>query len=153
MGNVDVNGTSLQGYLRNVSYQQLVDIFGVPNSDGDGYKTDVEWEGEVNGNVFTIYNWKNGPNYCGYGNVQEITDWNIGGRVKSIVDDLGAYVGNYRGGGKMKNYRTSAFEDLFALTTTLLDDLETFGSENGEAYRLILEKVANKRRGETDDGK
>lgn len=53
----------------------------------------------------------------------------------------------------MTRYRTNAFEDLFALTTTLLDDLEMFGSENVEAYRLILEKVANKRRGETDDGK
>jgi hypothetical protein len=80
----DINGTSLRGGIR-TTYAQLVAVFGQPevfteeNSDG---KIDVEWAIAFdNGTVATIYNWKNGKNYCGADGqeVVDITDWNVGG--------------------------------------------------------------------------
>jgi hypothetical protein len=82
--NANVNGTSLAGGIR-ATYDQLVAVFGKPeffdldNSDG---KIDVEWAIAFdNGTVATIYNWKNGKNYCGSEglNVADIVDWNVGG--------------------------------------------------------------------------
>jgi hypothetical protein len=87
-------GTSLQGHI-NATYDQLVAVFGQPevftleNSDG---KIDVEWAIAFdNGTVATIYNWKNGKNYCGADglNVADITRWNIGGNrydAATLVD-------------------------------------------------------------------
>jgi hypothetical protein len=49
---------------------------------------------------------------------------------------------------KTRIKRTTAFEDLFSLTTTILDDLEMFGSENVEGYRLWLERAVIKHRKE-----
>jgi len=79
-----VSGTSLRGGIQ-ATYDQLVAVFGQPevfteeNSDG---KIDVEWVIAFdNGTVATIYNWKNGKNYCGADglNVADITQWNVGG--------------------------------------------------------------------------
>ncbi len=87
-------GTSLQGHI-NATYDQLVAVFGQPdvftleNSDG---KIDVEWAIAFdNGTVATIYNWKNGKNYCGADglNVADITRWNVGGNrynAATLVD-------------------------------------------------------------------
>lgn len=75
-----VNGTCLQGYLH-CSYKQLTKAFGEPGLS-DGYKTDAEWIVRFDdGTVASIYNWKNGKNYCGPEglNTEDITEWNIGG--------------------------------------------------------------------------
>lgn len=80
---VDINGTHLQGYVH-VSYQKLRKLFGTPTK-GDEYKTDVEWMVEfADGTVTTIYNWKNGPAYCGPEGipVEQNTTWNVGGHSK-----------------------------------------------------------------------
>ena len=59
----------------------------------DEYKTDVNWGLEFeDGTIATIYNWKNGKNYCGERGlpVEDITEWHIGGhepRVASWVED------------------------------------------------------------------
>jgi hypothetical protein len=85
-GNID--GTSLQGYVV-TTYAKLVEAFGEPSHDGDGYKVDAEWVlSNEDDQVVTIYNWKNGPNYCGADGwpVAEITEWHIGGRNKTAVD-------------------------------------------------------------------
>ena len=60
-----INGSNI-GYIV-ISYQKLVEAFGVHNSTGDDYKIDAEWilEDCDSGNVFRIYNWKDGVNYCG----------------------------------------------------------------------------------------
>lgn len=84
----DVTGTCLQGYIT-TTYAQLVETFGEPSHDGDGYKTDAEWVlSDSRGNVVTIYNYKDGKNYNGNNglDVEEITDWHIGGRNESVVD-------------------------------------------------------------------
>lgn len=91
-----VNGSSLQGYI-NTSYDVLRGCFGLPTCDGDGYKVDAEWIITFNdGVVCTIYNWKDGHNYCGYDglDVEDITEWHIGGvrgtgaesRVKEVLN-------------------------------------------------------------------
>ena len=76
-----INGTCLQGYI-NTSYRDLVECFGEPHCDGDGYKVDAEWMLRFeDGTVATIYNWKDGKNYCGEDGlaVEDITEWHIGG--------------------------------------------------------------------------
>ena len=81
----DVNGTSLQGEI-DISYKELVSIFGEPHSKGDGYKVDAQWllqfntpEGPV---VATIYNYKTGKSYLGRSGMatSRIRDWHIGGK-------------------------------------------------------------------------
>ena len=92
----DVNMTSLQGYIR-TNYETLVGCFGEPTCDGDGYKVDAEWIITfADGVVATIYNWKNGRNYCGAEglDVEDIKEWHVGGhrgtdvegRVHEVVD-------------------------------------------------------------------
>ena len=89
-----VIGTSLMGsFSEHTKYNQLVLVFGEPNGITDGYKVDAEWIGTINGEVFTIYNYKSGKNYLGEKglNVEDITDWHIGGNQAKIVDELHEY--------------------------------------------------------------
>ena len=86
---INVNGTSLRGYLT-TTYDALVKAFGEP-MEGDAYKTDVAWNILLrNGSVLTIYNWKNGPAYCGSEGtpVEQITLWNIGGNTPDVVHSV-----------------------------------------------------------------
>lgn len=81
----NINGTSLQGYLE-CSYKNLIEVLGEPHMIGAaGDKVDVEWAYEIDGVVFTIYNWKNGKCYNGDAGdfVENITSWNVGGRNKN----------------------------------------------------------------------
>lgn len=80
-------GTSLQGYI-NVDYKKLVEVFGEPNGEDDGYKVDSEWIIFTLAGVATIYNYKDGKNYLGEEGleVEEITDWHIGGKDKEVVE-------------------------------------------------------------------
>ena len=89
----DVNGTCLQGEI-NMSFALLVKVLGLPNSKGDGYKVDAEWDGTIDGQVFTIYNYKDGKNYCGdMGEaIEDIKDWHIGGRTREVVVLLTQYI-------------------------------------------------------------
>lgn len=83
---IDCNMTCLQGYIT-ADYDTLVELFGEP-TEGDNYKVDAEWLLEFeDGTIATIYNWKNGRNYCEHEGfpVEEITDWHIGGHNKRAV--------------------------------------------------------------------
>jgi hypothetical protein len=52
------SGTHLVGEIE-TSFNTLVDLFGMPNFEGDGDKVTVEWVLEDDqGNKFTIYDWK-----------------------------------------------------------------------------------------------
>jgi hypothetical protein len=89
-----LNGTSLKGCV-NVTYAQLVEWFGPPHNDGDGCKNDAEWDLEhEDGIVITIYNYKDGKNYCGYrGNaVEDITHWHVGGKDPAALDIVERYI-------------------------------------------------------------
>jgi len=84
---IETSGMYLQGYIR-CSYDDLVDAFGV-SSNWDNYKSDAEWQiCFEDGTRATIYNYKDGKNYCGkYGlEVQEIKEWHIGGFNQDAVD-------------------------------------------------------------------
>jgi hypothetical protein len=76
----DQNGTSLNGYIT-VAYADLVALLGKPNSEGDRYKTDANWDLTVRGKAMSIYNYKDGKNYLGFRGLKtkDITDWHIGG--------------------------------------------------------------------------
>lgn len=91
---IDLNGTHLQGQI-DTTYSKLKKIFGKPNN-GDGYKTDAEWEIEFeDGTVATIYNYKDGFNYNGreYGmSKTKITDWHIGGYDKKAYEMVCAMI-------------------------------------------------------------
>ena len=78
-----LGGTCLQGYV-NVDYATLVNVFGAPEGAYDDYKSDCAWDLIINGIVCTIYNYKDGKNYCGARglNVEDITCWHIGGKSK-----------------------------------------------------------------------
>ena len=96
---ISANGTSLQGYI-DCSYEKLVEIFGEPTDDGDGYKADAEWvirfEGEI---VATIYNYKDGQNYCGAKGtpVENITNWHIGGHQEAALRCVMHYLPDVQG--------------------------------------------------------
>lgn len=85
------SGTHLQGCITDTSYATLVDTFGEPLKDGfDDYKSDAEWLVQFDdGTVATIYNWKNGKNYCGDEEgtpTTQIREWHIGGYSGDAVD-------------------------------------------------------------------
>jgi len=86
-------GTCFQGCV-NTTYAKLVEVFGEPNCNNDGYKVDAEWGGTIDGHEFTIYNYKDGKNYNGDDGlvVDEITDWHIGGREKDVADLINKYI-------------------------------------------------------------
>ena len=89
-----VNGTSLKGYI-GCDYATLVEVFGKEHSDGDGYKVDAEWCLQFsNGVVATIYNYKDGVNYCGEDGllVEDITDWHIGGKSRLAEQTVDEYI-------------------------------------------------------------
>ena len=83
----DVSGTCLQGMI-DISYAELLSVFGAPHTNGDGYKVDAEWVLQFNtpdGPVIaTIYDYKDGKNYLGRRKglpVSKIRDWHIGGAI------------------------------------------------------------------------
>tara|TARA_R100000329_G_C7595221_1_gene211058 strand:+ start:622 stop:1020 length:399 start_codon:yes stop_codon:yes gene_type:complete len=95
----NICGTYLQGYLK-IKYSTLVKLFGNPHykyekgSDSCN-KTDVEWCFSFHdGAPFTIYNWKNGKAYLGRDGlkVENIQDWNIGGKNKNSYHRLIDYI-------------------------------------------------------------
>ena len=78
MGGVSHDGTGLQGYLpEGTRYEDIVRVFGDPQfgKSPDG-KIKVEWVGQINGLVFTIYDYKSQVD------PDKNTDWHIGGKVK-----------------------------------------------------------------------
>jgi hypothetical protein len=86
--NINTNRTHLQGAIV-CTFADLINTFGNPMKDGyDDEKSDAEWQVQFeNGTVATIYNWKNGKNYCGNRGLEvwEITDWHIGGHEFDCV--------------------------------------------------------------------
>ena len=96
--NGELDGTSFQGEI-DMSYEDMICIFGKPHGDDD-YKVDAEWsfvasfwekdstEGFMEEVEFSLYNWKDGKNYCGSEGspLSDITDWHIGGHNHKAVD-------------------------------------------------------------------
>ena len=75
-------GTCLKGYITG-DYDLLVETFGRPVADTDGYKSDAEWILILNDKiVVTIYNYKSGKNYLGEEGreIEDIKRWHVGGK-------------------------------------------------------------------------
>ena len=86
---IKISGTSFLGDI-GLDYYDIVSRLGRPQ-DGDGYKVDAEWNIEFDdGTVATLYNWKNGRNYCGEDglDLHQIDEWHIGGFEKDAVDRI-----------------------------------------------------------------
>jgi hypothetical protein len=86
--NASVDGTCLQGYVH-TTYAKLVETFGEPSPGFDDYKSDAEWLlTSEDGDVVTIYNYKDGKNYLGEDGtpVEDIIHWHIGGHSGTAVD-------------------------------------------------------------------
>jgi hypothetical protein len=94
----DVCGTSLQEYVV-AQYKTLCALFGKPN-DGDSDKVDAEWVLTTPFGVVTIYNYKDGKNYCGKDGTPKtkITDWHIGGSNKESALIVRTAVESYEAG-------------------------------------------------------
>ena len=80
----DIYGTSMQGRIE-ANYSQICKVFGAPNRDtaeSPDHKIDVEWQGYIDGEPFTIYNYKDGPAYLKEAGtpIVKITDWHIGAK-------------------------------------------------------------------------
>jgi len=90
---ISCSGTCFVGTLF-VSYKTITDKLGEPSDSYDDYKSDAEWHLEFeDGTVATIYNWKDGKNYCGDEGLEleDIEEWHIGGRTQQVtywVEDL-----------------------------------------------------------------
>lgn len=91
---VEYAGTSLVGHIE-IGYRDLVRIFGEPHDSGDGYKTDAHWALRFDdGTIATIYNYKDGKNYCGEAGmpVEKITDWHVDGKGEGALESVRAVV-------------------------------------------------------------
>jgi hypothetical protein len=98
-------GTSLTGYI-DLTYNELVSIFGKPNSKGDQYKVDWEWIIMLNDTIITIYNYKSGPSYGNKGiKAKDIDDWHIGSKHSYDLRILEDYIKQETG----DRYRDSKF--------------------------------------------
>ena len=88
-----------QGEIK-TSYQVLCDTFGPPNSTGDEYKVQAEWNVRFSdGTRATIYDWKQGDSYNGPGMgilPEQVTNWHIGGTasiaVTRVTDAVSAFL-------------------------------------------------------------
>ena len=133
---IDINGTSLQGVLT-ATYKELCDLFGKP-FDGDGYKVDAEWGVRFeDGTVATIYNWKNGKNYCGAEGkaVEQIMDWHIGGVSNAAVDKVQITLDLHRemqSEAKPKDKMEEAFGSAIEI-------MNTIRSSHGQTYADAVE--------------
>ena len=86
---IDINGTSLKGDIK-LDYYDILDRLGKPK-ECDSYKIDAEWDIEFyDGTVATLYNWKNGKNYCGEKGLAlyQIDKWNVGGFKREALDKV-----------------------------------------------------------------
>ena len=89
------NDTHLQDEIT-VTYADLVKTFGKPDSDGDGYKVDAEWNIMTINGLATIYNYKTGLNYLGTDGkvIVKITDWHIRGSNNQVVEWITTAINN-----------------------------------------------------------
>ena len=85
----DSSGTSFHNVTIQATYNELVKALGNPT-----YTVDVgiydrfayEWSGEINGEKWTLYDWREGEEI--YDNLDGAIDWHIGAKNRSICYDV-----------------------------------------------------------------
>jgi len=90
---INVNGTSLQGYIT-IKFADLVSVLGKPHFE-NGDKITAEWAIQIGDAVITIYDYKEDVTPKG------LYDWHVGGFDSSVVVTLQRLFPNYR----VRNYR------------------------------------------------
>jgi hypothetical protein len=71
---IDISGTFYVASI-DTTYQELVEIFGLPCSEKDSEKTKASWCFEFeDGTIATIYDYKDE-----HDKVEDVTDWHVGG--------------------------------------------------------------------------
>jgi hypothetical protein len=128
---IGISGSCLQGYIK-ASYAELRELFGEP-TDGDGYKVDAEWDLRFDdGTVATVYNWKDGPSYCGESGtpVPEITDWHVGGNTKRALDSVQIALDLHREGAA-DDAKRNPVDELIDARQTLLESL---AAQHGKGF-------------------
>jgi len=145
---VNAGGTCLQGYLEDVSFWELVDIFGEPEGpSGDG-KTRVNWsikfeqeidELDLNGtitNTVTIYDWKTDEP------INEVRKWNVGGNDIVDYNVLKAYV------EKQREQQNQKMGDMkFTTAGDVIDQQNKFTQQQWDrtvGYGKVPEEYAKK---------
>ena len=127
---IPVMGTCLQGEI-NATYAELCDLFGSPTVfHGSGCKSDAQWNIDFDGTVATIYNYKDGPNYCGVAGtpVTEIKRWHVGGHKAAAYDAVKIALDLHR---EQKDSPSGPGEELLQ---TLDDMLACVSAQRGEKF-------------------
>lgn len=113
----------LQGEVK-ITYAELVEIFGPENSQGDDYKVQAEWMIKFADGIYaTIYDWKEGKNYCGEDGIpkEQVTNWHIGGVSKGSVTHVMEVINYHRGEAKTKPTDNSFMVDMREFRNTLVE--------------------------------
>jgi hypothetical protein len=81
----DTDGTSFHGVTIRATVNQLTKAFGEPDDNNTGEdKVNFVWDMETeDGEVFTIYDWKEGRPL----GKDEFVTWHIGAKSKSVSND------------------------------------------------------------------
>jgi hypothetical protein len=131
-------GTWLQGVLT-AKYQELVDLFGKPG-ESDGYKVDAEWRIRFeDGVIATVYNWKDGKNYCGKDGTptEQIESWHIGGTSTKAVDRVQIALDLHRE-TKVEQKREKQ-DDVTKAFQNAKDVMDTIRANRGDGYAHAVE--------------
>lgn len=126
---IDTGSSHLQGRIK-ATFRELCSVFGKPH-DADGYKSDAEWDLRFgDGTVASIYNWKDGPNYCGeHGTpVERINEWHVGGHDSKAFEHVEITLQLHR---EMQSEPTDAIGQVAKAHADMLESIE---SKRGTKY-------------------
>ena len=135
---IDITDTHGRGDLT-ATYGQLVELFGEPMDKTMGFKTDAEWVLEYeNGAIVTIYNWKNGKNYCGDEGlaIEEVDTWSVGGNTSAAPDFVDRTIASGRKPTPTPDDKMKDIKQKIVSSILLLQDILTKVDEDQAAEQV-----------------
>ncbi len=86
---VESEGSSWQFGINDVFFPKMVEILGGPNIADDPHKVDASWCVEHDdGRRLMVWNYKNGPAYCGSGvSLDSVCEWS-GHSNRELAEEL-----------------------------------------------------------------
>lgn len=84
---IDALDNGATGSIVGIKFKKMVSILGLPNRKDDPDKVDASWSVEHNdGRRLFVWNYKNGPAYCGPGvSIDDIENWSMDGSKELAV--------------------------------------------------------------------
>lgn len=131
---LNTGGTHLQGEIK-ATFKELCAIFGKPHG-ADEYKSDAGWDIRFgDGTIASIYNWKDGPNYCGeHGTpVEQIGEWHVGGLNRKALEHVEITLELHR---EMQTEPKNPADEIRKAHFDLLDSIK---SKHGEPFAMAVE--------------